>query len=206
MECFVIFVMAWCWYNATESKPQNVVRQLKKNETDNKKMEIYLIILLTIIGMLILISALKNLFSNEQVKEVKRFIEENNLKTLNTNKAYYSALGLKKDYPTYPAKIFFTVTEKDLIIYGYNKFPFIFKTHLIPFAISLNSESLKEKLKLNRIFELEYISIKNKTIDFKFTDINGINTKVDYQLNFNVEIESEIFEKLKLIESEFKQK
>ncbi|MCK6607686.1 MAG: hypothetical protein L6Q46_05195, partial [Flavobacterium sp.] len=24
MECFVIFVMAWCWYNATESKPQNV--------------------------------------------------------------------------------------------------------------------------------------------------------------------------------------
>jgi hypothetical protein len=59
---------------------------------------------------------------------------------------------------------------------------------------------------LNRIFELEYISIKNKTIDFKFTDINGINTKVDYHLNFNIEIESEIFEKLKLIESEFKQK
>ncbi len=24
MECFVIFVMAWCWLNATESKPQNV--------------------------------------------------------------------------------------------------------------------------------------------------------------------------------------
>ena len=25
MECFIIFVMAWCWFNATESKPQNVV-------------------------------------------------------------------------------------------------------------------------------------------------------------------------------------
>ena len=24
MECFVIFVLAWCWFNATESKPQNV--------------------------------------------------------------------------------------------------------------------------------------------------------------------------------------
>ena len=24
MECFVIFVMAWCWLNATESKPRNV--------------------------------------------------------------------------------------------------------------------------------------------------------------------------------------
>ena len=31
MECFVIFVMAWCWYNATESKPQNVSRNSKKN-------------------------------------------------------------------------------------------------------------------------------------------------------------------------------
>ena len=24
MECFVIFVVAWCWFNATEIKPQNV--------------------------------------------------------------------------------------------------------------------------------------------------------------------------------------
>ena len=29
MECFVIFVMAWCWFNATESKPQNVMRYSK---------------------------------------------------------------------------------------------------------------------------------------------------------------------------------
>ena len=29
MECFVIFVMAWCWFNATESKPQNVVPHYK---------------------------------------------------------------------------------------------------------------------------------------------------------------------------------
>ena len=30
MECFVIFVMAWCWFNATESKPQNVVHNFIK--------------------------------------------------------------------------------------------------------------------------------------------------------------------------------
>ena len=29
MECFVIFVMAWCWCNATESKPQNVSSNIK---------------------------------------------------------------------------------------------------------------------------------------------------------------------------------
>ena len=32
MECFVIFVMAWFWFNATESKPQNVMRHLKKTK------------------------------------------------------------------------------------------------------------------------------------------------------------------------------
>jgi hypothetical protein len=30
MECFVIFVMAWCWFNATESKPHNVKGKLEE--------------------------------------------------------------------------------------------------------------------------------------------------------------------------------
>lgn len=38
MECFVIFVMAWCWFNATESKPQNVVRQF--DVTTRKKLNV----------------------------------------------------------------------------------------------------------------------------------------------------------------------
>ncbi len=32
---FVIFVMAWCWYNATESKPQNVVYNVFSELTQN---------------------------------------------------------------------------------------------------------------------------------------------------------------------------
>ena len=37
MECFVIFVMAWCWCNATESKPQNVGGQLEgRNAEENQ--------------------------------------------------------------------------------------------------------------------------------------------------------------------------
>ena len=28
MESFVIFVMAWCWFNATEIKPQNVAHNI----------------------------------------------------------------------------------------------------------------------------------------------------------------------------------
>ena len=35
MECFVIFVMAWCWCNATESKPQNVNNKFEKNDEKN---------------------------------------------------------------------------------------------------------------------------------------------------------------------------
>ena len=44
MECFVIFVMAWCWCNATESKPQNVSNNLK-----NDVMKKVIIIILLII-------------------------------------------------------------------------------------------------------------------------------------------------------------
>lgn len=34
MECFVIFVKAWCWFNATESKPRQVVRHFMKTLED----------------------------------------------------------------------------------------------------------------------------------------------------------------------------
>ena len=37
MECFVIFVMAWCWCNATESKPQNVSRHPRATQNANDK-------------------------------------------------------------------------------------------------------------------------------------------------------------------------
>ena len=45
MECFVIFVMAWCWLNATESKPHNVIANAKKNvEKETMEIEIKRII------------------------------------------------------------------------------------------------------------------------------------------------------------------
>ena len=54
MECFVIFVMAWCWLNATESKPHNVSIHCKTNSkhkkyvTKMKKLIVILIISLSI--------------------------------------------------------------------------------------------------------------------------------------------------------------
>ncbi len=48
MECFVIFVMAWCWLNATESKPQNVSSNtLSKREKEKlmKKISTEIIII-----------------------------------------------------------------------------------------------------------------------------------------------------------------
>lgn len=36
MECFVIFVMTWCWFNATESKPHNVSGQAKRRHDNDK--------------------------------------------------------------------------------------------------------------------------------------------------------------------------
>jgi hypothetical protein len=37
MECFVIFVMAWCWFNATESKPQNVSGNTRATQNAERK-------------------------------------------------------------------------------------------------------------------------------------------------------------------------
>jgi len=50
MECFVIFVMAWCWCNATESKPQNVSVQVSmtQRKTTMKKLILLLISILVL--------------------------------------------------------------------------------------------------------------------------------------------------------------
>ena len=95
-----------------------------------------------------------------------------------------------------------TVTENDLIVFGINSFPFIFKTYSIPFIVSIKPELLTKKLNVNRIFKLDKISVKTKTIDFKFKDRSGIATTIDYQMNFKNEIDIITLDKLKSIEEE----
>lgn len=165
-------------------------------------MEIRLIIPFAIVGILILLSAVKNLTSYRQYLEVKRYIESKKMEIISTNNAYYSAVGQKKDYPSYPTKTFLTVTENDLFIFGFNSFPFIFKTYSIPFIVSLKPELLMEKLSVRRIFKLDKISVKTKTIDIKFNDKSVIATTIEYQMNFKNEIDIKIFKKLKSIEEE----
>jgi hypothetical protein len=167
-------------------------------------MEIWLTIPFAIAGILTMLSGVKNLTSYRQFKEVKRYIESNGLEPISTNNAYYSAVGLKKDYPSYPTKTFLTVTKNDLIIFGINSFPFIFKTYSIPFIVSIKPELLIEKLNANRIFKLDNISVKNKTIDFKFVDRNGIKTTIEYQMNFKHQIDNKMLDKLKSIEKQLK--
>ena len=45
MECFVIFVMAWCWCNATESKPQNVKCNIFSELTQNASLLFFRLII-----------------------------------------------------------------------------------------------------------------------------------------------------------------
>jgi len=46
MECFIIFVMAWCWFNATESKPRNVNSHFRTKRNTMNKIENLITILL----------------------------------------------------------------------------------------------------------------------------------------------------------------
>lgn len=74
MECFVIFVMAWCWCNATESKPHNFSRQFGATENINKttfKMKIFKIIAKIILVILILLSLFLWLMINASSHNIK---------------------------------------------------------------------------------------------------------------------------------------
>ena len=50
MGCFVIFVLAWCWFNATQSKPHKVVKHLKENLNISKTFIILILLFGSRIG------------------------------------------------------------------------------------------------------------------------------------------------------------
>ncbi len=78
MECFVIFVMAWCWHNATESKPQNVSGnfEIRMNTENDTNQNISNIIGLIILLPIILISVIGQYFiSNSEDYITKKYFE-----------------------------------------------------------------------------------------------------------------------------------
>ena len=68
MECFVIFVLAWCCCNATESKPHNVIHNIKK------------LLQIILIGVLILSCNNKNKTFEEAEMVLKNYSEEERIK------------------------------------------------------------------------------------------------------------------------------
>ena len=73
MECFVIFVMAWCWLNATESKPQNVVCNAPKKKPKMKKL-----LIITILLSIVSCNSQES-ESKELVKKANNFFMKSNL-------------------------------------------------------------------------------------------------------------------------------
>ncbi len=165
----------------------------------------FFIIPISIILLLIVISGIKTFSNIKQVNRIKEFIKTKKLETIETTNAYYSAIGLKKEYPSYPSKFIFSTSSGEILVYGYSNFPFIFKTYYKPFILSTDIKMTKTKLKIDRIFEPKSINIKdNRHISIKFTDNILISTSVNYEIDFENSLTKTTLNNLKLIEEKIK--
>lgn len=172
---------------------------------ENIDIELFIIIPVAIILLFLIISGIKTLSNIKQVNRMKEFIKTEKLETTATTKAYYSAIGLKKEYPSYPSKFIFSASSDEIFVYGYSKFPFIFKTYYQPFILSTDIKKTQIKLKMNRIFEPKFMNIKNDNhISIRFTDNILMATSVDYEIDFDNKLTETTLNKLKSIQKKIK--
>ena len=172
---------------------------------NNIDIELLIIIPISIVIILIVVSAFQTLANISQVNKIRHFIARENLDTLKTSKAYYSAYGLKKGYPSYPSVFNLSANSEEIFVYGYNRFPFIFKTYYPPFALSTNVVMTQKKLDINRIFTLESLKVKDdRHLSIQFVDTIAISTSVDYQIDFGNQLTDRVLNNLKLIEENIK--
>lgn len=172
---------------------------------NNIDIELLIIIPISIVIILIAVCAIQTLANISQVNKIRQIIASENLETLKTSKAYYSAFGLKKGYPSYPSIFNLSANSGEIFVYGYSRFPFIFKTYYPPFALSSDMIRTKKKLEINRIFTLETLKVKNdRHLSIQFIDTIAISTSVDYQIDFGNQLTVNTVNNLKLIEEKIK--
>ncbi len=153
-----------------------------------------IVIVLFLLSMLIIISVVKTIVNKKRVTKIFKYLNTKQYVKLYGNKCYYSATGLKKNYPSYPCKLEIYLTENEVIFVGKNNFPFIFKTIENPFILSSNPDELQKTLSFKRIFKPTKVFITNKTLNLNFIDNITFNTNIDYQIDL---VNSEHIDKLK---------
>ena len=155
-----------------------------------------LIIVLFLIFILIVMSILKTIINKKRVNKIFAYLNGKEYVKFYGNKCYYSAIGLKKNYPSYPSKLEIYLTENEIIFIGKNDFPFIFKTIENPFILSNNPNKLQENLPFERIFKPTKVNITEKNLSFSFIDNITLNTNIDYQIYLENTKESERLKKI----------
>ena len=167
MECFIIFVMAWCWFNATESKPQNVGRNYRKMELKRK------IFILFIIAIVQSISAQNNV-DEKQFQLMKPMLFEMNQKLFYENDFVTSTIN-PNYIPQWKKKI--DLSNLDTIFNSIKKESLIeFEEH------NFEKQNIKyQNLKLIAKYKDE----KNANLKFKIEIIeNNLKDKNDSKIMF----------------------
>ena len=167
MECFSVFVMAWCWFNATESKPQNVGRNYRKMELKRK------IFILFIIAIVQSISAQNNV-DEKQFQLMKPMLFEMNQKLFYENDFVTSTIN-PNYIPQWKKKI--DLSNLDTIFNSIKKESLIeFEEH------NFEKQNIKyQNLKLIAKYKDE----KNANLKFKIEIIeNNLKDKNDSKIMF----------------------
>ena len=147
------------------------------------------------ITILILLSGIMTLVNNSRVRKILLFLKDEKYLTFYGKKCYYSATGLKKNYPSYPAKMEIYLTDNDVIFIGKHSFPFIFKTIEIPFILSKDPIKTQSKLKISRIFKPTKFNATEKQLNFEFVDSISYATNIFYHVDL---VSSKDWEKLNI--------
>lgn len=140
---------------------------------------------LFVLTVLIVLSAIKTLINKKKLNKILEVIKNDNVTVVENLKCYYSAIGMKKNYPGYPARLTIYLTNDMAVFSGKHKFPFVFHTYENLFIISKNPINTRNSIDLGRIFKPEKVSVSNSCLNLNFIDNLGFKTTIDYQIELN---------------------
>ena len=155
-----------------------------------------LLALLYILSFLTVVSAIKTLINKRKVERILKYLNTVQFSTFNTKNCYYSAIGLHKNYPSYPCKLDIYLTENEVFFIGKKRFPFIFKTYEIPFSLSANPAQTQAMTKIDRVFRPTKVYLDANIFNVNFIDHISGRTEIDFQVSLQ---NAEKWEELRIV-------
>jgi len=154
------------------------------------------VIVIFLISFLVIASGIQTLINKSKHESIIKYLNTVECLKFGSKNCYYSAFGLKKDYPSYPCNLEIYLTHNEVFFLGKMNFPYIFKTYEIPFSLSKNPLETKNKVSIKRVFRPTEVFLNPNNFNVDFIDNLTIQTKISFQVSLN---HPDNWEKLKVV-------